>query len=645
MKFCTPENWLPKSIAELEPSAWSALKDKKSVCVIAGPGAGKTEFLAQKAVYLLETGLCPPNQKILAISFKADAAKNLENRVKERCPKELSNRFVSMTFDAFTKNILDRFRLALPPDLRPTRDYEIFFPDKRIYSNFLTETYKKYVSLESNINGAINFLRKDIFQFESSFIGKFKLGYDITPNAYNYFYNDWVANQIHHRDNSLLSFMVINRLAEFIIRNNSNVRRALKATYPIVFVDEFQDTTYGQYDFLNSAFDSKTTKITAVGDFKQRIMGWAGAKTDVFTQFKDDFSAEQYELICNHRSSPELVKIQHHISHVIDHQTRKVNSQAMNKIDGDSCWICNTTTTEHEIRYLANFISFDMKKRGLAPKDYAILVKQKASDYNNEFYEIFSEYGLKLCNADEKRGILSIQELLSEEFFVLFSNILHLGCSRRLPKIWALTSEQLELIWNINENDNKTRKKMEKRFDGLLEVLRVKMKSKYDEESVIDVFNIIINFFELDNISQSTSCLGDKERILKVYASLKEHYALSFTNSGSWSELIEEFDKKDHVHIMTIHKSKGLEFDTVVFAGFDDSAWWSFSKDRDEGLCVFFVALSRAKQRALFSHCVGRGQANSISELFQLLKNAGVQEVQGNNYITAIKDSDQSLKI
>ena len=645
MKFCTPENWLPKSIDELEPSAWSALKDQKSVCVIAGPGAGKTEFLAQKAVYLLETGVCPPNQKILAISFKADAAKNLENRVKERCPRELSNRFVSMTFDAFTKNILDRFRLALPTDLRPTKDYEIFFPDKKVFSSFVTETYNKYASSDPSVGEAAKFLRQDLFQFESSFIGKFKLGYDITPNTYNYFYNDWIGNQINHKDNSLMSFMAINRLAEFIIRSNKNIVRALKATYPIVFIDEFQDTTYGQYDFLNSAFDPKTTKITAVGDFKQRIMGWAGAKTDVFTQFKNDFSAEQYELICNHRSSPELVKIQHHISHVIDHQTRKVNSQALNKIDGESCWIYNTTTTEHEIRYLADFISSDLKKRDLAPKDYAILVKQKASNYNDEFIGIFSEYGLKLCNADEKRGLLSLQELLSEEFVVLFSNILHLACTRRLSKIWALTSEQLELIWNINEHDHKTRKKMEKRFNGLLEVLRVKMKSKYDEESVIDVFNLIVDFFELDKISQSTSYLGDKERILKVYDSLKEHYALSFNNSGSWNELIEEFDKKNHVHIMTIHKSKGLEFDTVVFAGFDDSAWWSFSKDRDEGLCVFFVALSRAKQRALFSHCTGRGQANSISELFLLLKDAGVQEMQGESYITAIKDIDQSLII
>ncbi|WP_317916866.1 ATP-dependent helicase [Vibrio sp. MACH09] len=636
---------MPKGIDELEASAWSALRDQMSVCLIAGPGAGKTEFLAQKAVYLLETGICPPNQKILAISFKADAAKNLENRVKARCPRELSNRFVSMTFDAFTKNILDRFRLALPSYLRPNKDYEIFFPDKSVFSSFITETYNKYSSSDSGIGEAARFLRQDLFQFESSFIGKFKLGFDITPNTYNYFYNDWIGNQIHHKDNSLLSFMVINRLAEFIIRSNKNVARALKATYPVVFIDEFQDTTYGQYDFLNSAFDSKTTQITAVGDFKQRIMGWAGAKTDVFTQFKGDFSAKQYELICNHRSSPELVKIQHHISHVIDHQTRKVKSQAQNRIAGESCWICNTTTTEHEIRYLADFISSDLKKRDLAPKDYAILVKQKATNYNDEFIGIFSEYGLKLCNADEKRGTLSLQELLSEEFVVLFSNILHLGLTRRLPKVWALVSEQLELIWNINEHDHKTRKKMENKFGDLLEVLRIKMKSSYDEESIIDVFNLIIKFFELDKISQSTSYLGDKDRIINVYDSLREHYALSFDNSGSWNELIEEFDKENHVHIMTIHKSKGLEFDTVVFAGFDDSAWWSFSKNRDEGLCVFFVALSRAKQRALFSHCASRGQANSISELFQLLKDAGVQEIQAEIRTTSVKVIDQSLII
>jgi hypothetical protein len=71
-----------------------------STCVVAWPGAGKTEFLAQRAAYLLETGLCPMPFRVLAISFKTDAADNLAARVRKRCPPELANRFTSLTFDA-----------------------------------------------------------------------------------------------------------------------------------------------------------------------------------------------------------------------------------------------------------------------------------------------------------------------------------------------------------------------------------------------------------------------------------------------------------------------------------------------------------------------------------------------------------------
>ena len=60
--------------------------------------------------------------------------------MKERCPEELSNRFVSMTFDAFTKNLVDRFRMALPERHRPSKRYEISFPtfrqEKSLISSF-----------------------------------------------------------------------------------------------------------------------------------------------------------------------------------------------------------------------------------------------------------------------------------------------------------------------------------------------------------------------------------------------------------------------------------------------------------------------------------------------------------------------------
>jgi len=120
-----PEEWQPQGIDDLEPEAWHALREiRRSVCVTAGPGAGKTEFLAQKAAYLLQTGLCPWPRRILAISFKRDAARNLAERVRQRCSPEQARRFDSMTFDAFTKGMFDRFRMALPHCWRPTADYQ-----------------------------------------------------------------------------------------------------------------------------------------------------------------------------------------------------------------------------------------------------------------------------------------------------------------------------------------------------------------------------------------------------------------------------------------------------------------------------------------------------------------------------------------
>lgn len=61
---------------------------------------------------------------------------------------------------------------------------------------------------------------------------------------------------------------------------------------------------------------------------------------------------------------------------------------------------------------------------------------------------------------------------------------------------------------------------------------------------------------------------------------------------------------------MTIHKSKGLEFHTMIFFGLDAQTWWRLSPDRSEGLSSFFVAFTRAKQRAFFAYCSERGNTS-----------------------------------
>jgi hypothetical protein len=108
------------------------------------------------------------------------------------------------------------------------------------------------------------------------------------------------------RDVPMVDFVMLNRLAELIIRSSAALQLALRETYPFVFVDEFQDTTFSQYTFLRSVF-GRDTVVTAVGDRKQRIMGWAGALEDAFVEFTTDFDAAPYELLCNFRSTQALV--------------------------------------------------------------------------------------------------------------------------------------------------------------------------------------------------------------------------------------------------------------------------------------------------------------------------------------------------
>ena len=108
------ERWSPADGLILEPNALAAATEPaRNLALTAGPGAGKTEMLAQRADFLLRTGTCRYPRRILAISFKTDASQNLKARVRKRCGPELAARFDSHTFHAFAKRIIDRFRVVL----------------------------------------------------------------------------------------------------------------------------------------------------------------------------------------------------------------------------------------------------------------------------------------------------------------------------------------------------------------------------------------------------------------------------------------------------------------------------------------------------------------------------------------------------
>ncbi|MFD7737745.1 ATP-dependent helicase [Streptomyces sp. MJM8645] len=121
-----PDQWHPVGGLILERNARAAATmTNENMVVAAGPGAGKTELLAQRADFLLRTGQCPYPRRILAVSFKVDAARNLRERVRRRSGSRLASRFDSFTFHAFAKRLIDNYRPALT-------GYNALGPDYRI---------------------------------------------------------------------------------------------------------------------------------------------------------------------------------------------------------------------------------------------------------------------------------------------------------------------------------------------------------------------------------------------------------------------------------------------------------------------------------------------------------------------------------
>jgi DNA helicase II / ATP-dependent DNA helicase PcrA len=77
---------------------------------------------------------------------------------------------------------------------------------------------------------------------------------------------------------------------------------------------------------------------------------------------------------------------------------------------------------------------------------------------------------------------------------------------------------------------------------------------------------------------------------------------------------------------MTVHRSKGLEYHTVFFLGLDDDQWWAYQRDTDEATAAFFVGLSRAAQRLIFTSTNPAARSGKIADLYRMLDEAGVPE-------------------
>lgn len=615
-KQIAPEAWKPQGVKDLEPAAFKVVRSLSHKSVIAGPGAGKTELLAQRACYLLQTGLCPSPKRILAISFKKDAAKNLKDRVIERCQPEYALRFDSLTFDAFSKHLLDRFYKALPKNWRVTGDYEILFTNYRTFPNFLGSLPK----LPKEVGSVADLRNIRQVAFEKNQV----LGHPLPPKGFDvHSVEDWAAKEwwkecLKNSKKSHLTFPMIGRLVEMLLRSNPMILSALRMTYSHVFLDEFQDTTHVQYDLVKIGFLQSKAILTAVGDNKQQIMRWAMALPNPFGDFEKEFGAQRVQLVRNYRSSKELIAIQHKIALSVDSTSKPAKAVKKSGQTSNACLILDFDSTDKEANTIAKIVAKSVGS--LNPRDFAILVRQKPEDYKTKIVASLRNQGIK------SRVEAELQDTLSERLTLIVLSFLKLGAIKKGGVFWKECFGILANLHGIDPDNRKACNAAEiklQQFHADLRALMGKLpESKRELEKII---NKIIRFLNVDAIKLNYLEYQQGDWFEKVCSSIVNYLFLSCELEGDWHHALDDFEGKDSVPIMTIHKSKGLEYHTIIFVGLDDSAWWSFRREPEESRSAFFVAFSRAKERVFFTYCQSRGQRSQIGSLYEILKSARVK--------------------
>lgn len=599
--------WKPIDDISLENGALDSIFTTNNALVYAGPGSGKTELLAQKACFIFQTNQLKNNRKILAISFKKDAASNLQERVIKRCPSVSALEFESMTYDAFAKQILDHFLLALPREYQPTSDYIIDKTIKPIVIPIYEEITKNRLTKDEG-----DYVVREIERTQLDAIGEIGV-------------ETWI--KLLGLDPSHLSFPLITLIATYLLSKNPMLIKAIQFTYKHVFLDEFQDTTTIQFELIKMIFQDSDTLITAVGDEKQRIMVWAGADNDIFNKYKKFFSAETFTLLINHRSAPVLLNMQKKMYATLnDSQIDTCYSDKWNSDDGQIS-LLEFSDENKESEILISIIQ-EKIKLGLEPREICILTKQLPVNYA---YSVIQGLAKENINV---RIETDYQDLLKENIIMLIIATIRTIYGINNVSSWELISYYFDssIVGEFNL------KKMNE-LDFKLKKIREKNQIIISKNQLENLVNDIVDLLVISNIRNVFREYQQGTYLQEVISKFVDLFSLDLNNQLSFSDSLDKFLGFDSIPVMTIHKSKGLEYKMIIFIGLEDSAFWNFKNQPDEDKCAFFVALSRAKETVIFTYSKYRIKSkypkmpqthSNINELFELLTSS--KEVNHSKY-------------
>ena len=604
----------------------AAERTEGPILILAGAGSGKTRTVTYRIAHMVkELGISTLN--ILALTFTNKAAKEMKERAEALIGPESNNLIVS-TFHSFSVRLLK----AYSERIGYGRNFNIYDVDDQ---KSIINKIKKELNIGNDELTPVRLVNK-ISKLKEQGIGVDTLEkeIDVKIAANKTFYEIYKRYEEILKANNAMDFSDLLLNAKKVLED-PYVLEKVQDRYRYIVVDEYQDTNDIQYEII-SMIASKYRNICVVGDEDQSIYAFRGANINNILNFERDYkNAFVVKLEQNYRSTKTILNAANEI--IRNNKSSKGKKLWTDRAKGEKIKIYNAENVYDEAAFIVNNIKIKAET-GIQYKDMTILYRTNAQSRvleekllnENIPYRIYG--GMQFFQRKEIKDILAYMNLLNNRNdnhnFLRIINVPKRSIGNRtLEKIEKIANENriplldaLSYVDDIEGLRAGTRDTLKQFYSMMQEIYE-----KLEEFSLREIFDEVmtrtkyIDFIEdnkedrIRNIEELLNSITEAER-QNPGISLSEY--LDMVSLTTITDDIEETE--NFVKLMTVHSSKGLEFDYVYLAGMEDGLFPScnFETTEDEieeerRLC--YVAVTRARKELYVTHSSERmvwGQMN-----------------------------------
>lgn len=589
----------------------AVLHTEGPLLILAGAGAGKTKTVTHRILHLIKQGTAPKN--ILAITFTNKAAKEMRERVYHLIQNDTElNRPISFderpfvsTFHSLGVHIMkeNSVLLGLP------KHFGIFDrgDSKRVVKEALEE--KGLDTKEYDPNLILNMISRE-------------KGNDVTLEGFrDRGLSDYMSDIIQSVWEKYEKALEREKAVDFddlllktarLLRTNTEVREHYQKTWEYIHVDEYQDTNKVQYSIMKSLAGEKKN-ICVVGDVDQNIYSWRGADIKNILNFEKDFAgATTIMLEENYRSTQTILSVANHV--IKKNKNRFEKNLFTKKGAGELITVFEAFDENDEARFVADKAT-DLIEKGVSPQEIAVLyranfqsrVLEEAFLTKSVPYQVL---GVKFFERKEVRDVLAyIRASLNPDSLSDLKRIINVP-PRGIGKV------TIAKIFGGQESDlSSAHKEKWQNFKDLL----MRIKNVTQTQKTSDAVKYVIKQSGMEeHFSSGTG--EDEERLenIRELATLASKYDIMPPGEGI-EKLLEESalhsdqdemkEEQNAVRLMTVHASKGLEFDYIFIVGLEQDLFphkpgesKKGSRDNEEERRLFYVALTRARLKLFLTY-------------------------------------------